>query len=166
MASRSFGTRASNSCTIVPLPAPDGPVTTKTRLPVEEANQLLALAVGEAADRLRLADPALVEQARRLDAAELGHGHQHVEDLRRRNELRRVAQDLLDRHRSGLEVLLQLRAFDANVIRSSERLHTLVKRANRSLGLRRGRHHERRILTASQPRATTIGSLSLPLGQL
>ena len=29
-ASRSWGTRASNACTIVPLPAPDGPVRTKT----------------------------------------------------------------------------------------------------------------------------------------
>ena len=64
---------ASSACTIVPLPAPDGPVRTKTGpLPVEEANQLLALAVGEAADRLRLADAALVEQARAFTRPNLG----------------------------------------------------------------------------------------------
>src|SRR6266540_3749611 len=111
----------------VPLPAPDGPVTTKTGLPVEEANQFLTLAVGEAADRLRLADPALIEQARCLHTAELRHGHQHVEDLRGRDELRRVAQDLLDRNVAGLEVFFELRALDTNVVGSLQRLHALVK---------------------------------------
>src|SRR3954451_21934777 len=111
-ARRSCGTRSRAARTMVSLPAPDGPVTTKTfpgaRLAVEEANQLVPLAVREAADGLRLADPALVEEASGLDAAELGHGHQHVEDLRRRDVLRRVAQDFLDRRGAGLEVLLQL----------------------------------------------------------
>src|SRR5947209_20605998 len=139
---------------------------TSGALAVEEANQLLALPVGEPADRLRLADPALVEQARSLHATELRHGHQHVEDLRSRDELRRVAQDLLDRHGPGLEVLLELRALDANVVRSSERLHALVKRTNWSLHLRRGRHHERAILTTSRRGASSIGWTSLPLGQL
>src|ERR687886_311726 len=102
----------------VPLPAPDGPVTTKTGLLlVEEGNQLVALTVGEAADRLRLADPALVEQTRRLHAAELRHGHQHVEHLRGRHELRWLAQDLLDRDLAGLQVLLQLRPLDSDVVR-------------------------------------------------
>ena len=38
---------------------------------VEEPDELGALALGEAADRLRLADPALVQEPRRLHAAEL-----------------------------------------------------------------------------------------------
>ena len=75
----------------VPLPAPDGPEMTNSRAgepraPVsgpEQRDELVALALGEAADRLRLADPALVQAARRLDAAELRHRQQHVEDLRR-----------------------------------------------------------------------------------
>src|SRR5215475_4168661 len=108
-ASRSRGTRASSAPTIVPFPAPEGPVRTKTGpLPVEEVNQLLALAVGQAAHGLRLADAALVEHPLRLHAAELGDGHQHVEHLRGRDELRGLGQNLLDRDGSGLEVLLQL----------------------------------------------------------
>src|SRR3954471_13170230 len=103
-ASASSGNRGSTSSISVPLPAPDGPVTTKTGFAattgastmVEEVNQLVALAVGQTADRLRLADAALVEQTRSLHAAELGDRHQHVEDLCGRNELGRLAQDLLD----------------------------------------------------------------------
>ena len=82
-ASASSGKRGRTSWISVPLPAPDGPVTTKTGVaaredvlaPVEEGNQLVTLAVGETADRLRLADAALVEQARRLHAAELRDRH-------------------------------------------------------------------------------------------
>src|SRR5262249_61950373 len=107
--------RASSSCTIVPLPAPDGPVRTMTGpLPVEEVNQLLALAVGQAADGLRLADAALVEHPQRLHTAELGDGHEHVEDLRRRDVLGRIGEDLLDRDGAGLEVLLEPRPLDAD----------------------------------------------------
>src|SRR4051794_38819007 len=86
-ATASSGKRGKIRSIKVPLPAPEGPVTTKTGLPVEEPNELLALAVGEPTHRLRLTDPALVEQARRLDAPELGHRHEHVEDLRGRHEL-------------------------------------------------------------------------------
>src|ERR1051326_1877507 len=92
----STGTRSSSLWISVPLPAPDGPVTTTTdgrRLPVEEANQLRALALGQAADRLRLADPARAEEGRRLDAAELRHRHQDVDHLRRRHVFRRVAEN-------------------------------------------------------------------------
>src|SRR4051812_41046795 len=95
----------------VPLPAPDGPVTTKTGLSVvEEGNQLVPLAVGEAVDRLRLADAALIQQASGLHPSELRDRHQHVEHLRGRHELGRLAEDLFDRDGPGLEVLLQLSA--------------------------------------------------------
>src|SRR5262249_28526398 len=95
----------------VPLPAPEGPVTTKTGvpgmapgnlvtrnrgLPIEEGDELGALALGEPADGLRLADPAAVEQARGLHSTELRHRHQHVEDLRGLHPLGRVEEDLLD----------------------------------------------------------------------
>src|SRR5215212_11910542 len=92
IASSSSGIRASSSRSIVPLPAPDVPVTTKTGvggmprtllgggLPaVEEVDQLGALPFGEAAHRLRLADPGLVEEATRLDAPELRQRHEDVE---------------------------------------------------------------------------------------
>src|SRR5262245_17001359 len=105
----STGTRSSNACTIVPLPAPEGPVITKTRrLAVAEASQLLPLTVGQPADRLRLADPALCEQARRLHATELGDGHEHVEHLRGRHVLGRIAKDLVDRDVARLEIFLEL----------------------------------------------------------
>src|SRR5213076_3273879 len=101
-ASSSSGTRGITAASSVPLPAPDVPVTATTgkteALPVEEANQLRALAVGEAADRLRLADPAEVQEARRLHPPELRHRHQHVEHLRGRHVLGRVAEDVLDRN--------------------------------------------------------------------
>src|SRR5215471_19450477 len=120
--------RASSSCTIVPFPAPDGPVRTMTGpLPVEERNQLLALAVREAADGLRLADAALVQHPQRLHAAELGDGHEHVEDLRRRDVLRGLGEDLLDRDGARLEILLELRPLDSDVVCSLECLHSLVE---------------------------------------
>src|SRR5205085_11426579 len=65
------------------LPAPDGPVTTMTdarpRLPVEEVNQLRALALRQAADRLRLTDAARVEKACSFHATELRHRHENVD---------------------------------------------------------------------------------------
>src|SRR3954470_22472027 len=121
--------RSSRIFSSVPLPAPDVPVTTTTSvpLPVEEANQLSALAVGQASHRLRLADAAHVQETRRLDPPELRNCHQHVEDLRRRHVLGRVAEDLLDLDASVLEVFLQARPPDANVVRPLERFHTLVE---------------------------------------
>ena len=53
-----------------------------------------------------------------------------------------------------LEVLLQLRALDPDVVGSLEGLHPLVERPNGSLDLGLGRHHECGSLTSSQPRAS------------
>src|SRR5262249_48060233 len=81
-ASSRSGISVNSALSRVPLPAPDVPVTTKTGvLLVEEPNELSPLAVGEATDRLRLADPGLVQKTRGLHPPELGHGHQHVEHL-------------------------------------------------------------------------------------
>jgi len=108
-------------------------------VPVEEPNQLGALAVGQPADGLRLADAALVEEAGGLHTPELRHCHQHVEHLRRADVLRRVVEDLLDLDLSELQVLLQLRPADAYVVRPRKGLHALIERTDwrRSLGLRR-----------------------------
>src|SRR5688572_15822891 len=98
---------------IEPFPAPDVPVTTTTgevlELAPEEANELGPLAVRKASDGLRLADARLREEARRLDAAELRHGHQDVEHLRRGHVLGRLLEDLLDVRDPVLQVPLQLR---------------------------------------------------------
>src|ERR1051325_2036975 len=108
----------------VPFPAPDGPVTTKTGgcelIAREEANELGPLPLGETADRLRLADAALVEEPRRFHATELRHRHEDVEHLRGRHVLRRRVEDRLDLDPTFLEVFLQLCASDADVVRPLE----------------------------------------------
>jgi hypothetical protein len=108
---------------------------------IEEVDELGALTFGKAAHGLRLADPALVQEAGRLDPPELGNGHQHVEHLRRRDELGRVEEDALDVRLAGLQVSLQLSPLDANVIRPLKRLHSLIERARGRLGVRL-RDHE------------------------
>src|SRR5947208_14302756 len=84
----------------VPLPAPEVPVTTTTgycsSLAVEETNQLGPLAIGETADRLRLADSTRIQEPRRLHPSELRDRHQHVEHFCGRNVLRRIAADRVD----------------------------------------------------------------------
>ena len=105
-------------------------------LAVEEPNQLGALSVGEATDRLRLADAARVQEAGRLHPAELGHGHQHVEHLRGRHVLGRVAEDLVDLDKarpSGPSS--DWARLHPDVVRPLERLHALVEGADRRLGL-------------------------------
>src|SRR3954469_9455417 len=80
-------------------------------------DEFRALALGEAADGLRRRDPALVEDPVGLDAAVLGDRHQHVEDLRRLDVLRRVHQQGLDLDLVALQVALQLRALRTDVVR-------------------------------------------------
>ena len=96
-------------------------------LPVEQRHELRALPLGEPTDRLRLADPALVQKPGCLDAAELGNGHEHVEDLRGRDVLRWIEKDSLDLRGPVLEILLELCSSDSNVVRSLEGLHPLVE---------------------------------------
>src|SRR4051794_17151238 len=109
----------------VPLPTPEGPVMTKTlpaamrpeilkgaavasaALAAEQPDQLGALAFGEAADRLRRRDPALVEDPVRLHPSVLGDGEEHVEDLGGEDVLRRVEQDRVDAGPARLQILLQ-----------------------------------------------------------
>src|SRR5438552_1771395 len=106
MASASSGTRSSSIRARVLLPSPDVPVMTKTggRLPVEEPDELGALALRQPPNGLRLADAALIEEPGGLDAPEFRHGHQDVEDLCRRDVLRRITQDVVDVGGAGFEV--------------------------------------------------------------
>src|SRR6201996_7965895 len=125
------GTRSSSFLISVPLPTPDGPVMTKTLadapslmrrsilpkgsvgLAVEERDELGALALGEAADRLRRGDPALVQDPVRLHAAVLGNREEHVEDLRGHHVLGGVEKDGVDVGAARLQVLLQFGASGA-----------------------------------------------------
>src|SRR4051794_24201429 len=131
----------------VPLPTPEGPVMTKTRatvaagaaLPAQLADELAALALRQAADRLARRYPALLEDLVDLDPAVLGHGEQHVEDLRGLDVFGRVEQQRLDRRATGFEVLLQLRPAGANLVRALERVHPLQEGTlRRRRVLRRG----------------------------
>src|SRR5579862_2125540 len=156
------GTRCRTSRISVPLPAPEGPVTTMTEggLPVEEVNQLRALAIGEPADGLRLADATRVEEARRLHAAELRNRHEDVDHLRGRHVLGRIAEDHLDAHTTVFEVLLQLRATHAHVVRTLQCVHSLVERPEWCVCLRlRGRRHERPILPMRRSGSSEHGGL-------
>jgi hypothetical protein len=62
-----------------------------------------------------------------LDAAVLGNGEQHVEDLRRLDVLRRLQQQRLNQQAPGLEVALELGALDPDLIGPSEGVHSLVQ---------------------------------------
>src|SRR5262245_40280450 len=136
MASASSGIWTSRAFSRVPFPAPEVPVTTKTgELPVEEPNQLGPLAVGEAHDRLRLADEGLVQKTRGLHPTELGDGHQHVEHLCGRDVLRRVVEDLVDLRAAHFQVLLQLGSLHPDVVRALQGFHSLVARPGRRLRL-------------------------------
>src|SRR5262245_16302384 len=114
----------------VPLPAPEGPVTTKTGgvelIAREEANELGPLPFRETADRLRLADAALVEEPRSLHSTELRNRHQDVEHLRCRHVLGRRVEDRLDLDATFFQILLQLCASDADVVGPLERFHPLI----------------------------------------
>jgi hypothetical protein len=130
---------------MVPFPAPEVPVTTMTgpreALPLEEADQLGPLAFRETSDGLRLADPGLCEEPTGLDPAELGHSHEDVEDLRGRDVLGRLAQDLFDPRLAVFQVPFELSTLDPDVVCALERVHPLVARPGRRLGLSlHGRH--------------------------
>ena len=56
-----------------------------------------------------------------------GHRHEHVEDLRGRDELGRVEQDSLDVHAPRLQVSLELCTPHPDVVRPLERFHPLVE---------------------------------------
>src|SRR3954471_2961305 len=135
----------------VPLPTPEGPVITYTRakessaLLAEHADELGTLAIREAADRLRRRDPAGLQDLVGLHAPVLGDRQEHVEDLGGLEELGRLEQELVDRHSTGLQVALELRATRADDVRLLEGVHPLVEAAfgcGRVLGGRvGGRRH-------------------------
>src|SRR3954470_1700933 len=116
----------------VPLPTPLGPVTTRTAMAALSAqvrNQLAALALGEAADRLRRRDPALREDAVHLHAPVLRNRQQQVEHLGRLEVLGRVEQQPVDLRATGLQIPLQGGSARADLVRSLKRIHTLRQRA-------------------------------------
>src|SRR5215213_2684617 len=116
----------------VPLPTPLGPVTTRTLtaalLAPEETDELAALALGQAADRLRRRDPALGEDAVHLHAPVLRHRQQQVEDLGRLQVLGRVQKKPVDLCAASFEVPLQGSSARADLVRSLKRIHPLRQR--------------------------------------
>src|SRR5687768_998644 len=105
--------RSSSVRMSVPLPTPEGPVITNTRpigraLAAQHRDELGALALREAADRLARRDAALDEDLVDLHAPVLGDGEQHVEDLGGLDVLRRLEQEVVDLRAAALEVPLEL----------------------------------------------------------
>src|SRR5215208_1104315 len=90
---------------------PLGAAVIEPQLPTELRDQLAALALGEAADRLRWRDPALGQDLVGLHAPVFRDGEDHVERLRGHDVLRRVEEQGLDLRLARLEVALQLRPF-------------------------------------------------------
>src|SRR5512140_2861658 len=93
----------------------------------EEGEELPALPFGEPADRLALADAALLHDLRRLDAPALGRRHQYVDDLGGLEKLGRIGEHVADAHFAPLEVALERRAQATHAIGSLERIHPLVE---------------------------------------
>src|SRR3954452_9310134 len=158
----------------VPLPTPEGPVTTNTltgrALAPQERDELAALALGQAADRLRRRDPALREDAIHLHAPVLRHRQQQVEDLGRLQVLRRVEEQAVDLRATGLQVPLQGGSARADLVRSLKRAHPLRQRSLGSRtrrwlgrGLGGGGRHAARLYTREgdrQPVPTLFSSNS------
>src|SRR3954464_11395323 len=165
--SASSGTRSRSRRMSVPLPTPDGPVITNTRakessaLLAEHADELGTLAIREAADRLRRRDPAGLQDLVGLHAPVLRDRQEHVEDLGGLEELGRLEQELVDRHSTGLQVALELRATCTDDVRLLKGVHPLVEAAfgcRRVLGGRVGGRRHRgadttRPRVASKPRS-------------
>src|SRR4051794_16793653 len=161
----------------VPLPTPDGPVMTKTRatasaagraaLPAQEPDELAALALREAADRLARRDAALLQHLVDLHAPVLRDGQEHVEDLGRLEVLGRVEQQRVNRNPTGFEVLLQLRPAGADLVRPLERVHALEEGTlRRRRVLRRsvgGRRHRAASLHTDTPQARQDARIWLDL---
>src|SRR4051794_20759361 len=103
----------------------------------EVRDELAALALGQAADRLARGDPALRENAVHLHAPVLRNGEQQVEDLGRLEVLRRVQQQAVDLGPPGLQIPLQRGATRADLVGSLERIHTLSQRPLGSRSRRR-----------------------------
>src|ERR1019366_5810844 len=104
------------------------------RSAMQHRDQLCSLALGEPADRLARRDAAVRENLVDLHATVLGDREQHVEDLRRLEEFGRVQEQLMDRVATRLEIAFELRALRANLVRTCQRIHSLVERTLRCSG--------------------------------
>src|SRR6266511_3620233 len=90
------------------------------------ADQLLALAVAEAGHGPRGADPAVCKQAGDARRTVLGQGERRSSNYLGLRALGRRREDVADPHAAGCQVLLQLRAAAADLVRpapSLEQLH-------------------------------------------
>ena len=120
----------------VPLPTPEGPVMTRigvvirlAALAAQERDELVALALGQAADGLARRDAAVREDAIHLHAPVLRHRQQQVEDLRGEQVVGRIQQQAVDlsatalrsRLRRARRVRISLARFRASILCVSER---------------------------------------------
>src|SRR4051794_36524576 len=111
----------------------------RSALPPQHRDELGALALREAADRLARRDPALDQDLVDLHAPVLRDGEEHVEDLRGLDVLGRLEEQVMDARAARLEVALELGAAGADLVCPLEGLHPLDQKAlgSRPGGLRR-----------------------------
>src|SRR5579863_1271163 len=100
------------------MPAPAGGLPA-----AHQVDELGALPLRQATDRLAGRDAAVREDLVDLDAAVFRNGQEEVEDLRGLEERRRVEQQFVDRGAAGLQIPLQLGSPGANVVSALERVH-------------------------------------------
>src|SRR5215203_2856389 len=107
-------------------PTPTQPsLTSAGALAAQHADELGALPLRQAADRLARRDPALDQDLVDLHAAVLRNREQHVEDLRGLDVLRGLEKQIVDARAAGLEVALQLGAAGTDLVGALQRLHPL-----------------------------------------
>jgi hypothetical protein len=98
----------------------------------KESDQLLTLALGQAADSLRRRDPAPAEQASGLGRTDLWERQQERVDLGRPRTIRGLRQNLLDPHPARGQLLLQCRPATADLVRLPQGAQPLVDSQCRS----------------------------------
>src|SRR3954454_5582901 len=134
-------------------------------LTAEHGNELGALSLGETADRLRRRDPADLQDLVHLHAPVLRNSEEHVEHLRRLDEVRRLHQEEVDARAAGLQITLERRPLGPDLVRALERLHALDEgtlwssRGGLDWRLRRWRHG-RRVYSAGSRRQGVLGKLA------
>jgi len=93
----------------------------------EELDQLTALALRHAADRLRGRDPAAAEEASGPRRTDLGHCEQEILHLGRLRAGGRLRKNILDPHSPGGEFLLQCRSPAADLVRLPQGPQPLIQ---------------------------------------
>jgi hypothetical protein len=157
-------------------PGYDEEAQTFGALAAQIRDELTALPLREAADRLARRDPALSEDPVHLHAPVLRDGEKEIEDLCGKEIFRRIEQQSVDLRTTGFEVSLEGCAPGTDLVCTLQRIHALSQRTlgSRTHRLLRGRlgggRHAARFYTrtAARQRGQRLffGNSSRPLPEV